>query len=154
MPLREVADIDELKKLEGTDVAVGDWFEVSQKRINDFAEATGDHQWIHTDPERCKKESPFGGAIAHGYLTLSLFPMLIAQTFRLKQAFKMGVNYGLNKLRFMSPVPAGGRIRPNMRLASVNQVEGGYQVQWRVTVEIENKDKPACVADVIYRYYE
>lgn len=153
MPLREIETIEDLKKLAGQEVATGDWFPVTQERINQFAEATGDHQWIHLDVERARKESPFKTTIAHGYLTLSLFPHLIANTILIKQKFKMGVNYGLNKLRFMAPVPAGASIRLCMKLVSVLDVEGGYQVNWRITVEIENHDKPACVAEVIYRYY-
>lgn len=154
MPTRVIETIDELKKLEGEEVSVSDWCEISQERINGFADATEDHQWIHVDVEKCKKESPFGGPIAHGYLTLSLFPHLNANAVKLKQKFKMGVNYGLNKLRFMSPVPAGGRIRNRLKLVSVSAVNGGYQVNWRITVEIEHHEKPACVAEAIYRYYD
>lgn len=154
MPVREIETIDELKKLEGEDVAVSDWYQVTQKQIDTFADATEDHQWIHIDVERCKKESPFGGPIAHGYLTLSLFPHLNSNAVRLKQKFKMGVNYGLNKLRFMSPVPAGAKIRNRLKLNSVEPVKGGYQVNWNITVEIEGNEKPACVAEAIYRYYD
>lgn len=153
MPVREVESIEELKKLIGQEVATSDWVEVTQQQINLFAEATQDHQWIHVDVERAKKESPFGGPIAHGYLTLSLFPHLISKAFRLNQKFKMGVNYGINKLRFMSPVPAGGRIRARMELTDVSEVKGGYQVAWNVTVDIEGQEKPACVAEPVYRYY-
>lgn len=153
MPVREVESIDELKKLIDTEVAIGDWVQITQEQINLFADATHDHQWIHIDVERAKKESPFGGPIAHGYLTLSLFPHMISKAFRLKQSFKMGVNYGLNKLRFMSPVPAGGRVRARMELLEVSEVKGGYQVGWRVTVDIEGQEKPACVAEPVYRYY-
>lgn len=154
MPKRTVKDIEELQSLVGTEVGVSDWFEVSQERIDQFAEATGDHQWIHVDPERAKRESPFGGTIAHGYLTLSLFPYLNSQAFGLEQKFKMGINYGLNKLRFIHPVPAGSRIRNRMKLISVREVKGGWQVNWTITVEIEGIDKPACVAEAIFRMYD
>lgn len=153
MPVREVETIDELQKLIGQDVSSSDWLTVTQEMINQFADATGDHQWIHVDVERAKKESPFGGPVAHGYLTLALFPTLIPTAFHLKQQFKMGVNYGLNKLRFMNPVPAGARVRAQLHLQEVFEVKGGWQVGWKVTVEIENVEKPACVAEVVYRYY-
>jgi len=153
MPVREVETIDELKELVGREVAASDWVDVTQEQINLFADATHDHQWIHVDVERAKQESPFGGPIAHGYLTLSLFPHLISRAFKLNQKFKMGVNYGINKLRFMSPVPAAGRIRARMELLDVLEVKGGYQVEWKVTVDIEGADKPACVAEPVYRYY-
>ena len=152
--MREIADIAELKSLTGQEVAVGDWLEISQERINQFADATGDHQWIHVDVERAKRESPFGGPIAHGFLTLSLIPRLSWNTITLKQPFKMSVNYGLNKVRFMSPVRAGSRIRPRMKLLEVSDIPGGYQTQWQVTIEIEGRDKPACVAETLGRYYE
>lgn len=154
MPVREIETIDDLKQLEGEEVGVSDWYQVTQEQINSFADATEDHQWIHVDVERCKKESPFGAPIAHGYLTLSLFPYLNSKAFALKQKFKMGVNYGLNKLRFMSPVPVGARIRNRLKLISVAPVNGGYQVNWKITVEIEGNEKPACIAEAIYRYYD
>jgi acyl dehydratase len=153
MPVREVESIDELKEWIGREVSVSDWVEITQDQVNTFADATHDHQWIHIDVERAKKESPFGGPIAHGYLTLSMFPYLISKAFKLNQKFKMGVNYGINKLRFMSPVPAGGKIRARMELINVSEVKGGYQVEGKVTVDIEGQDKPACVAEPVYRYY-
>ncbi len=152
--MREVADIQELKTLAGQEVAVGDWFEISQERINQFADATGDHQWIHVDVERARRESPFGGPIAHGFLTLSLIPRLSWDTFKIQQPFKLSVNYGLNKVRFMSPVPAGARIRPRMKLLDVSEVTGGYQANWQITIEVEGQEKPACVAETVSRYYE
>jgi acyl dehydratase len=154
LPRREVADIQELKSLEGQEVGVGDWLEITQDRINQFAEATGDHQWIHEDVERCKRESPFGTTIAHGYLTLSLIPHLSQNAFAIRQPLRMAINYGSNKVRFTSPVPAGSRVRNRMTLLEVSDVAGGRQVRWQVTVEIEGKDKPACVAEVISRLYE
>ena len=154
MPRREVADIEELKSLVGEEVAVGDWLEITQERINQFAEATSDHQWIHEDVERCKRESPFGTTIAHGYLTLSLIPHLSQNSFAIRQPLRMAINYGSNKVRFTSPVPAGSRVRNRMTPLEVSDVAGGWQVRWQVTVEIEGKDKPACVAEVISRLYE
>jgi acyl dehydratase len=154
LPKREVVDIQELKSLVGQEVAVGDWLEITQERINQFAEATNDHQWIHEDVERCKRESPFGTTIAHGYLTLSLIPHLSQSSFEIKQPLRMGINYGSNKVRFTSPVPAGSRVRNRMTLLEVSDVPGGWQVRWQVTVEIEGKDKPACVAEIISRLYE
>ena len=153
MPIREVADIQELKSLVGQEVGVGDWLEITQERINQFAAATSDHQWIHEDVERCRRESPFGATIAHGYLTLSLIPYLTQSALAFRQPVRMGINYGSNKVRFTSPVPAGSRIRARMTPLEVSDVTGGWQVRWQVTVEIEDKDKPACVAEVISRLY-
>src|SRR5262249_22028913 len=143
LPKRELQDIQELTSLVGQEVAVGDWLEITQERINQFADATSDHQWIHVDPERCKRESPFGTTIAHGYLTLSLIPYLSQQSFAIRQPFRMGINYGSNRVRFTSPVPAGSRIRNRMTVIEVSDVSGGWQVRWQVTIEIEGKDKPA-----------
>ena len=154
MPKREVADIQELKSLVDQEVAVGDWLQITQERINQFAEATSDHQWIHEDTERCQRESPFGTTIAHGYLTLSLIPHLVQRSLAINQPFRMAINYGSNKVRFTSPVPAGSLVRSRMTLLEVSDVAGGWQVRWQVTVEIEGKDKPACVAEVISRLYE
>ena len=154
LPKREVADIQELKSLAGLEVAVGDWLEIAQERINQFADATGDHQWIHVDPERCTRESPFGTTIAHGYLTLSLIPYLSQRSFAIRQPFRMAINYGSNRVRFTSPVPVGSRIRNRMTLVEVSEVPGGWQARWQITIEIEGKDKPACVAEVISRMYE
>src|SRR5262249_44828830 len=120
LPKRELADIQELKSLTGQEVAVGDWLEITQERINQFADATGDHQWIHVDPERCKRESPFGATIAHGYLTLSLIPYLSQKSFAIRQPFRMGINYGSNRVRFANPVPAGSRIRNPMTVLEVS----------------------------------
>lgn len=150
--MRKIASIEELKSLVGQEVAVTDWFSVSQERINLFAEATGDHQWIHLDTERCRKESPFGTTIAHGFLTLSLLPMIMQSAVALPPA-KMGVNYGLNKVRFPSPVPSGSRVRGRMTLKEVEDIEGGEQITWLVTLEREGGDKPVCVAESIARFY-
>ncbi|HET7652380.1 MAG TPA: MaoC family dehydratase [Acidimicrobiales bacterium] len=144
---------DELKTKVGEHLGYSDWLEITQERVNQFADATGDHQWIHVDVERAKKESPFGGPIAHGYLTLSLLPMTLGKIVRV-EGFKMGVNYGLNKLRFPSPVPVGANLRAGATLANLEDVPGGVQLTYEVTFEVEGKDKPAAVAEVLLRYYE
>ena len=150
--MREIATLDELKSLVGQEIAVSDWVQISQERVNQFAEATGDYQWIHLDVERCKRESPFGGPIAHGYLTLSLLPMLMQNSVRMTDV-RMGVNYGLNKVRFPAPVPVGSKVRSRTKVLSVEDIEGGAQVTWLVTVEREGGDKPVCVAESISRRY-
>ena len=147
-----VKGIDGLKEKVGEHLGHSDWHEITQDRVNQFAEATGDHQWIHTDPERAKA-GPFGGPIAHGYLTLSLAPALLPEVMRV-EGFKMGVNYGLNKLRFPSPVPVGAKLRVGATLAEVEEIAGGVQVTLDLAFEVEGKDKPSCVAQAIYRYYE
>jgi acyl dehydratase len=149
--MREIASVEELKGLIGHEVAVSDWVGISQERVNLFAEATGDHQWIHLDVERCRKESPFGGTIAHGFLTLSLLPMITQSAITMRA--KMGVNYGLNKVRFMAPVPVGSKVRGRMTLQEVEDIQGGAQVTWKVTMEREGSDKPVCVAESIARHY-
>ena len=148
--MREIATLAELKALVGQEVAVSDWVEITQDRVNQFAEATGDHQWIHLDVERCKRESPFGGPIAHGFLTLSLLPMLMQNSVRMTDV-RMGVNYGLNKVRFPAPVPVGSKVRSRTTVLSVEDIEGGAQVTWQVTIEREGGDKPVCVAESISR---
>ena len=150
--MREIASLAELKSLIGQEVAVSDWVQINQERVNLFAEATGDRQWIHLDAERCRKESPFGGTIAHGFLTLSLLPMLMDSAVVMSDV-KMGVNYGLNKVRFPSPVPVGSRVRGRMTLLRVEDIEGGAQVTWQVTMERDGSDKPVCVAELIARRY-
>jgi acyl dehydratase len=150
--MREIASLAELKALVGQEVAVSDWVEISQERVNQFAQATGDYQWIHLDVERCKRESPFGGPIAHGFLTLSLLPMLMQNSVRMTDV-RMGVNYGLNKVRFPAPVPVGSRVRSRTTVLSVEDIEGGAQVTWQVTIEREGGDKPVCVAESISRRY-
>jgi acyl dehydratase len=150
--MRIIASIEDLKSLIGQEVAVTDWFSITQERVNLFAEATGDRQWIHIDVERSRKESPYGGTIAHGFLTLSLLPMLMESAVSIPSA-KMGVNYGLNKVRFPAPVPVGSRVRGRMTLQEVEDIEGGAQVTWKVTMEREGGDKPVCVAESISRRY-
>lgn len=150
--MRVIASVEELKALIGQEVAVTDWVDVSQERVNMFAEATGDHQWIHLDVERSRRESPYGGTIAHGFLTLSLLPMLMESAVSMPNC-KMGVNYGLNKVRFPAPVPVGSRVRARMTLLEVEDIEGGAQIMWKVTIERDGGDKPVCVAESIARRY-
>jgi acyl dehydratase len=150
--MREIASLAELKTLIGQEVAVSDWFPITQERVNMFAEATGDHQWIHIDVERSKKESPYKTTIAHGYLTISLIPQLMQSAIKMLDV-KMGVNYGLNKVRLPAPVPVGSKVRARMTLQSVEDIPGGAQVIWVVTVEREGGDKPVCVAETISRRY-
>jgi acyl dehydratase len=153
MQPRIIDGIDGLRGLVGQEVAASDWFDVSQQRINDFADATEDHQWIHIDVERAKKETPFGSTIAHGFLSLSLLPVLAAQAYKIEGEFKMGINYGLNRLRFVSPVPSGSRIRARFTPQAVEDVPGGWQITWSVTVEIDGGQKPALAAEWLVRYY-
>lgn len=150
--MREISSVEELKNLIGQEVAVTDWVAITQERVNMFADATGDHQWIHIDVERSRKESPYGGTIAHGFLTLSLLPMLMESAVSFP-TIKMGVNYGLNKVRFPAPVPVGSRLRAEMALQEVEDIEGGAQITWKVTIEREGGDKPVCVAESIARLY-
>ncbi|MGW3207203.1 MaoC family dehydratase [Streptomyces sp. NPDC001135] len=142
---------DELRAAVGEQLGYTDWLEVDQKRIDLFAEATGDHQWIHVDPEKAAA-GPFGTTIAHGYLTLSLLPLFGPQLIRVEGA-KMGVNYGTNKVRFPSPVPVGSRLRATAKITGVEDVTGGVQVAIAFTVEREGGDKPVCVAESVSRYY-
>jgi acyl dehydratase len=142
-----------LREHVGREVAVSDWLEVTQERINLFAEATGDRQWIHTDPERAARESPFGQAIAHGFLTLSLLSEL-GRTAMSVGGVRMGINYGLNRVRFVAPVPAGSRVRGRFKLAALEEIKGGVQATWEVTVEREGGSKPCCAAEWLVRYHE
>jgi acyl dehydratase len=146
-----VNGLDELKKLAGADLGTSEWIEVTQERIDTFADATGDHQWIHVDPERAK-EGPFGAPIAHGYLTLSLFIPLFTELLDV-QGVTTKVNYGLNKVRFPSPVKVGSRIRLLGRLAEVAEVAGGVQITVDGTIEIEGGAKPAAVLQSLSRFY-
>ena len=154
MPTRVIEGIEELRSLIGQEVGASDWFEMTQSRINGFADATEDHQWIHIDAERAKTDSPFHSTIAHGFLTLSLLPHLAAQALKVQGDFKMGINYGLNRLRFVSPVPSGSRVRARFTLQSVEDVAGGIQITWSVTCETDGDQKPALVAEWLVRYYQ
>ncbi len=151
--MRIIETVEEIRSLIGQEVAVGDWFTVDQTRIDAFADATGDHQWIHQDVERAKTESPFGRTIAHGFLTLSLLSTLSHDCFEIRGDFKMRINYGLNRVRFPAPVLAGARIRPRFTLQSLEEFEEGYQVVWVVNVEVEGGRKPALYAEWVVRLY-
>ncbi|MGY1748771.1 MaoC family dehydratase [Modestobacter sp. SYSU DS0511] len=147
-----VDGIEGVKSLAGKDLGTSDWVEITQEMVNTFADATGDHQWIHVDPERAKKESPFGGPIAHGYLTLSLTPQFLPQLMNIT-GFSMGVNYGTEKVRFPSPVPVGSKLRARAVVDQVTDVPGGVQMQTTLTFEVEGGTKPACVATIVVRQY-
>jgi acyl dehydratase len=136
----------------GEHLGYSDWLEITQERVNTFAEATGDFQWIHVDVERAKA-GPFGGPIAHGYLTLSVAPTLMKDIFQVDNV-SMAVNYGLNKVRFPSPVPVGSKLRVGAQLANVEDVNGGIQATMDLTFEVQGSDKPACVAQIVFRYYD
>jgi acyl dehydratase len=150
--MREIAGLHELSTLVGSEVAVSPWFDMPQQRIDTFADATDDHQWIHVDPARCSQESPFGVPVAHGFLTLSLLPAMLASSMRI-DGLRLTINYGVNKLRFPAPVPVDSRVRGRLQLASFEAIEGGAQVIWNVTVEREGSAKPVCVAEFVLRYY-
>ena len=152
MPITQIESIAELANYTGKEVGISDWLEVSQDRIDQFAEATEDRQWIHIDPERAARESPFKTTIAHGFLTLSLLSVLARHAISVG-GVRMGINYGLNRVRFVSPVPSGCRIRGRFTLATLEEIEGGVQSTWNVAVEREGSDKPCCVAEWLVRYY-
>ena len=144
--------LSELAGLAGQEVAVSDWITISQEQVNQFAQATGDHQWIHVDVERATA-GPFGGPIAHGYLTLSLIPRFFLSSLQIREA-RMGVNYGLNRVRFMAPVPVGSRLRARMKLLKSEPIDkGGAQMTWEVAIEREGAAKPVCVAESVARHY-
>jgi acyl dehydratase len=150
--MRKVHSVAELRELIGQTLAPTGWIEITQQRIDQFAQATGDHQWIHVDAERCRKESPFRTTVAHGFLTLSLLPVMLAEAVTI-DAFKMTVNYGVNKVRFPAPVPVGSRVRGVIALETMEDVPGGVQLTWHVTMELDGADKPACAAEFISRHY-
>jgi len=149
----ELPDLDTLRRQIGQEIAVSDWITISQDRIDAFADATDDRQWIHVDPARAAVESPFRTTIAHGFLTLSLASSLVSRTLSLDR-FRMAINYGLNRVRFIRPVPAGSRVRGRFLPIAVEEASGGVQVTWRITFEVEGADKPCCVAEWVVRYYE
>jgi acyl dehydratase len=151
--MRIIESVEELRSLIGQEVAVGEWFPVEQSRIDLFADATGDHQWIHLDVTRARAESPYGGTIAHGFLTLSLLSELSRQCVEIQGQFKMRINYGLNRVRFPAPVAAGSRIRPRFTLLAIEEIDEGYQVVWAVTLEAEGARTPALYAEWLVRLY-
>ena len=148
----EVTSPGQLRKLVGREAGLSPWMEISQQRINMFADATSDHQWIHVDAERCKRESPFGVPVAHGFLTLSLLPVMFESAVTLRN-FRMVLNYGLNKVRFPAPVPVGSRLRARLVLQACDDIEGGTQLVWDIAVEREGEAKPVCVAEFVMRCY-
>ncbi len=151
--MKKFHSADELEAEVGKEVSVSSWVEISQQRVNQFAEATDDPQWIHVDVERAKRESPFGGTVAHGFLTLSLLPRFFEEQVELPFG-RMSINYGLNKVRFPSPMKAGGRARGRFTLLAVERHPDCVQSTWKMTVEQEGSDKPVCVAEsVLRRYY-
>ncbi|MEY4713259.1 MAG: hypothetical protein RIS88_2709 [Pseudomonadota bacterium] len=149
--MKTLETLDELPPLVGQEIAVSDWITITQAQVDQFAQATHDHQWIHVDVERARS-GPFGAPIAHGFLTLSLLPRFFAMCVQIRQV-RMAVNYGLNKVRFPAPVPVGSRLRARMKLLACEPVEGGVQVTWGVTMERGGSDKPVCVAESLARYY-
>jgi acyl dehydratase len=149
--MRTLNGIEEVSALVGEELGASEWHAVDQERVNAFADATGDHQWIHVDPERAAA-GPFGTTIAHGYLTLSLLPALMDEIWRV-EGVRMGINYGLNRVRFPAPVPVGSRVRVVARLKEAAPVEGGVQGVVEATVEVDGGAKPACVAETVFRLY-
>ena len=147
-----VDGVEGVQSLVGQHLGYSDWVTITQEQVQQFADATGDQQWIHVDPERATKESPFGGPIAHGYLTLSLLPSLIPQIVTIT-GFSMGVNYGTEKVRFPSPLPVGSRLRARAVVDQVTDVPGGVGVQVTLTFMVEGGTKPACVATIVVRHY-
>jgi acyl dehydratase len=145
-------DVRTLRDRVGQQIALGEWTTISQAQIDRFADATGDRQWIHVDAARAAAESPFKSTIAHGFLTLSLLSSFLRDAIEFT-GIRMAINYGLNKVRFVSPVPSGSRVRPRIVAGAVEELGGSIQVTWTVTVERENSEKPACVAEWIVRYY-
>lgn len=152
MAKRIIASIDELKSLVGETLGTSEWIEVTQERINAFADGTGDHQWIHCDPERAERESPYGTPIAHGFLTLSLGPALAQQVFAI-EGVQMAINYGVNRVRFPNAVKVGSQVRISISLVGTKDFPGGVQATFQQTFEIDGQEKPACVAETVARYY-
>jgi acyl dehydratase len=150
--MKTITGLEELKQAEGQVLGTSDWHEVTQADVDAFADVTGDHQWIHVDVERAK-ETPFGGTIAHGYFTLSLIPLLSRQVFGM-EGFSFALNYGLNRVRFPSPMPVGGKLRCTVKVAEVRDIPGGAQTTMEMTLEREGGEKPVCVAETLVRAYE
>ena len=150
--MRTITGLEELKAAEGEELGVSGWHQVSQDDIDAFADVTGDHQWIHVDPERAK-DTPFGSTIAHGYYTLSLAPKLTDEVLEMK-GFAFAVNYGLNKVRFPAPVPVDSKVRMRATLAELSEIPGGAQMIMALTFEREGAEKPVCVAESVVRVYE
>ena len=153
MPQRTISSVDELKGLIGQEVNTGEWFEITQERIDAFADVSEDRQWIHCDPDRAKAESPYGTTIAHGFLTLSLISHMLFAAVRIDAGFTRGINYGINRLRFPLAVTCGSRVRGRFVLGAVKDVEGGIEIVWAITVEVEGGEKPALVVEWVLRQY-
>jgi acyl dehydratase len=151
--MRVISDLKEMRAAVGTELGVSGWTEIDQERINLFAEATGDHQWLHVDVERAAGESPFGGTVAHGFLTLALVPLLVRSAVRL-EGVRASLNYGLNRVRFPSPVPAGARLRGRVRLKAAEDADPrGLRVTYETIIEIEGRERPVCTAETIVVHY-
>ncbi len=150
--MRTIENLDALRAWVGREIACSDWLAINQERIQQFADATGDQQWIHTDPERARKQSPYKTTIAHGYLTLSLLPRLIESCLRI-EGVGLSINYGLDRVRFPAPVRAGQRVRARVVLEKLEPVSGGVQAHCSATMQIEDGEKPACFAQMLVRYY-
>jgi acyl dehydratase len=148
-----VKTLDDLRGFAGREIAVTDWLAITQERIDKFAEATGDYQWIHTNRERAQRESPYGGTIAHGFLTLSLMPQFLKEAIQLDD-LRMAINYGLNRVRFPSAVPADSRIRARIALKSIRDIEDATEATFLITIEAPDSEKPCCVAEWLARYYQ
>jgi len=153
MPALELESLRELRDRIGQEIVVSAWMEVSQEQIDRFADATEDHQWIHVDVERARRESPFKTTVAHGFLTVSMLSRLLNSSIKFGSA-KMGLNYGFNRLRFTGPVPAGSRVRGRFTLKALDEIEGGVQTTWAVVIEREGTDKPCLIAEWLTRRYE
>ncbi|MGK2929262.1 MAG: MaoC family dehydratase [Acidimicrobiales bacterium] len=151
MAIITIHGLDELRTAVGRDLGTSSWVEITQDRVDTFAEATGDHQWIHVDVDRARAESPFGGPIAHGYLTLSLTNLFLPEVVEVR-GVSSGVNYGVNKVRFPAPVPVGSRVRGHVRLQAAEEVTGGIQTTMVITVEVEGAEKPACIVEALSRW--
>jgi acyl dehydratase len=154
MPAVVLNNLHSLKEFAGREVGVTEWFSISQERIVRFAEATEDRQWIHVDGERAREESPYGATIAHGFLTLSLVSHFMREVIQIRSGVRIAVNYGLNRVRFPSPVRAGSKIRARIGLLSLKELSDALEATFSVAIEIENSDKPCCVAECVVRYYE
>lgn len=146
------AGIEDARAMIGQEIGVSDWMSIEQSRVDEFADITGDQQWIHVDVERTKRESPFGGPIAHGYLTLSLLAKFAQECIEVSD-IRLVVNYGLNRVRFVSPVKVGSRVRARFVLGALEEINGGAQLVWLTVTEIEGSDKPACTAEMVVRWY-
>jgi acyl dehydratase len=153
MPPRVIENLDDLKSFAGREIGVTDWLVVTQERIQQFAEATEDRQWIHVDPERAKRESPYHTTIAHGFLTLSLLSFLMKQAIQINRGVRMAVNYGLNRVRFPSPVRVDSKIRGRFTLLTLKEVSNAFEAVFSVSVESQGAEKPCCAAEWVVRYY-